>query len=132
VNQVAPKLRIDGLTRLEQLELTDALPAGQVEAQLQETLVGGMHGDLGTWQVLIEVTGQSLPLLALWLLKRRKKSVVEFEKESSDARGWERYSIRVEESEESAPEGNVLRQLTDFLQASRLPGPGSSGPAAPS
>ncbi|MFI0723681.1 hypothetical protein [Streptomyces sp. NPDC021224] len=48
----------------------------------------------------------TLPLLAAWLLKRRKKSVVEIEVEigsSPDGTGWERRSVRIESAEQSAP-----------------------------
>jgi hypothetical protein len=124
-----PKIRIGGLTRLEQLELVDALPAELVTAQLENSLSGGEHGDLGTWQVVIDVYVPALPLLAAWLLKRRRKSVVEVEVESTDGNKWERNRVRIETSEQSAPEADVLRQLTGLTRAGEVHGTGPDQPA---
>jgi hypothetical protein len=126
VSDTVPKIRISGLTRLEQLELADAMPSGQVVPQLEKTLVGGQHGDLATWQVVIDAYGPALPLLAAWLLKRRKKTVVEIEVES-DGAGWEQRSVRIETSEQSAPEAGVLGQLRELMRASEVPSAGSGG-----
>jgi hypothetical protein len=126
MGDVEPKIRMGDLSRLEQLELIDALPTGQAESQLQETLQGGMHGDLGTWQVVIEVSFATLPVLAAWLLRRRKATVVELEIES-DGQGWTRHSLRIETSEQSPPDADVLRQLTAMT---RIPGTDPGNPAA--
>jgi hypothetical protein len=124
-----PRIRMGGLTRLELLELTDALPEGQTEGQLQETLEGGMHGDLATWQIVIQVSTSTLPVLAAWLLRRRKASKVELETESFDGQGWTRCSLRIQTAEQSPPDAAVLRQLTAMT---RIPGadPGDSSAQA--
>ncbi|GHI10311.1 hypothetical protein AQI88_38945 [Streptomyces cellostaticus] len=118
MGDVPRRIRIGGLTRLEQRELADALPAERVDSAQEDIRLGGLHGDLATWQVVIEAYVPTLPLLAAWLLKRRKKSVVEVEIEirSSDGVGWERRSVRIESSEQSAPDAEVLRQLTELTQ----------------
>jgi hypothetical protein len=102
----------------------DALPLGQASAQLQETLDGGMHGDLGTWQVVIQGSSEVLPLLAMWLLKRRKKTVVDLHTMRFDGQQWESHLVHVQTSEESAPEVGVLQQLTNLMTAAANAGPG--------
>ena len=118
MGDVPRRIRMGGLTRLEQRELTDVLPPERVDSAQEDIGLGGLHGDLATWQVVIEAYVPTLPLLAAWLLKRRKKSVVEVEVEirSSDGTGWERRSVRIESSEQSAPEAEVLRQLTALME----------------
>ena len=130
MDEAGRKIRIDGLTRLEQLELIDALPPGKASAQLQDTLDGGMHGDLASWQVVIQASIEVFPLLAMWLLKRRKKTVVDLHTMRFDGQQWESHSVHVESSEESAPEASVVRQLTNVWAPATGGGPGQPAASA--
>ncbi len=98
-------------TRLRAAQVAGRILQEQVDTAQEDIGLGGLHGDLATWQVVVEAYVPTLPLLGV-ALKRRKKSVVEVEVEirSSDGTGWEHVGAD-EESEQSAPEEEVLRQL---------------------
>lgn len=103
-------IRVEGLRRLDAMALKKKFPDASIEF-VDADIEDPSHGELATAAVVaISIAG--LQVLATWLLKNRKGSVIEKTIEIVNPDGSTRKeTIKIDISESSAPEADVIESL---------------------
>jgi hypothetical protein len=107
-------IRVPGLTKFDQLEMTSDLASDLVRFEPQ-AMGAGKHGELLSTAVIVgSVLG--IRALAAWLLKTRKNNKISKRIEIIGADGSTRIeSIDIDLSSSTAPDSDVLKQLAKLL-----------------
>jgi hypothetical protein len=96
----SPELVITGLTTLDEVELRDALPEGEVET-MHSTVPEGTLAEPATITAIVQIGGSiALGLLSLWISKTRRRRVSKL-----------RYRVR-------KPDGEMVDVAFDLDQSS--------------
>ncbi|MBV8073203.1 MAG: hypothetical protein JO270_25120 [Acidobacteriaceae bacterium] len=114
-NQI--RLRINGLTELDRLELEKIIEPGTLEFQRKAT-PSGQLGEPGTWTAIIEITALAVPIigssLALWLSHGSRRSVLKDQIEIETDTARVRRKLLIKSSSSDALKAEVVKQLTDI------------------
>ena len=106
-------IRVAGFRRLDSLDLKRQYPDASIEFE-DADIDDPTHGELATVAV-VAVSLAGLQVLAAWLLKNRKGTVIEKTVEIVNADGSKRTeTIRVDVSESAAPEADVIKSLASI------------------
>ncbi|WP_159045988.1 hypothetical protein [Streptomyces sp. WM6372] len=117
MGEAGDQVRLIGLTRLEVYELSEAFPSKDIEAAQEESLSGGQHGDLGTWQAILTLYAATLPVLTAWIVKRRRHAVMEIDVESADGSGWHRQVLKIDLRDSENPQSEAAQIISSLLQS---------------
>jgi hypothetical protein len=110
----ASKLRLDGLTRLDLLELKRLAPAGAIEEEQPNS--SDEHGEPLTIGI-ITVSAAALSALSVWLVTPHDKKSFTRSVEIIEADGSvHRESVGYKESSRKSPNAEVLKQLSKLTR----------------
>jgi hypothetical protein len=109
-------VRLTGLKRLDEHELSDEIPADAVTFKREEPEGrGGTAHEPATLIAVVLLTSAALKGIAAWLLKKRHRGLVELEAEIQRPDGsFERRKIRIELSDSSSS-SDVVRAVGEQL-----------------
>jgi hypothetical protein len=103
-------IRVQGLDKLDQLELNEQFEPGAVHFE-ESVMSDGKHGELVTTAVVV-VSVLGLKVLAAWLIKSRTKEKFKKTIEIFSADGSKRVeTIEVDFLSSTAPKESVLKEL---------------------
>lgn len=107
------RVRIQGLSRLESLELKKAFPGLEVDFETGRTSETE-HGELTTVAIIV-LTLAGIQALASWMMKDRKNNVIEKRVEVVDASGQRRIETIMIRISESTSQADVVKELGKSL-----------------
>ncbi len=107
------RVRIQGLNRLESLELKKAFPGLEVDFETGKTSETE-HGELATVAIIV-LTLAGIQALASWMMKDRRNNVIEKSVEVVDASGKKRIEKIVIHINESTSQADVVKELGKSL-----------------
>lgn len=108
------EIRVQGLTKFDQLELQHELPSGVIRFE-EERMPGGKHGELLTTAVIVS-TVLGIRALGAWLLKTRTNNRIAKTVELVATDGSRRVEkIEIDLSKSTAPDRDVLGALAKLM-----------------
>lgn len=108
------EIHVQGLTKLDQLELQQGLAPGVIRFE-EERLPGGKHGELLTTAVIV-ATVLGIRALGAWLLKTRTNNRIAKTVELVAADGSRRVEkVEIDLSKSTAPDRDVLGALAKLF-----------------